>query len=51
VEVKRRKMANRKKKQRNCFEDSFDTQIMESWVIGRIAQNATSMEQRKGNAL
>jgi hypothetical protein len=44
-------MAKRKKKQRNSFEDSLDAQIVASWVIGRIAQNATSMEQRKDNVL
>jgi hypothetical protein len=31
----------RKKKQRNYFDDSLDAQIMESWVIERIVQNAT----------
>jgi hypothetical protein len=41
----------RKKKQRNCFEDNLDAQIVKSWVIGRIAQNATSMGQRKGNII
>jgi hypothetical protein len=51
VGVETRKMAKRKKKQRNSFEDSLDAQIVASWVIGRIAQNATSMEQRKDNVL
>jgi hypothetical protein len=40
-------VTKRKKKQRNCFEDSLDAQIVECWAIERIAQNATSMEQRK----
>jgi hypothetical protein len=44
-------VAKIKKKQRNCFEASLDAQIVESWAIGRIAQNATSMEQRKCNVL
>jgi hypothetical protein len=44
-------MAKRKKKQRNSFEDSLDAKIVVSWVIGRITQNATSMEQRKYNVL
>jgi hypothetical protein len=50
VEVERRKVAKREK-QRNCLEDSFNAQIVESWVIGRIAQNATSMELRNVIAL
>jgi hypothetical protein len=41
-------VAKRKKKQRNYFEGSFDAQIVESWIIERITQNATSLEQRKG---
>jgi hypothetical protein len=51
VEVERRKVTKRKKKQKKCFKDSFDAERVESWVIGRIAQNSTSIEQRKGNVL
>jgi hypothetical protein len=45
--AERRKVA--KRKQRNYFEASLGAQIVASWIIGRIAQNATSMEQRKDN--
>jgi hypothetical protein len=37
VEVERRKVTKRKKKQKNCFEHNLDAKIVESWVIGRIA--------------
>jgi hypothetical protein len=47
----KKKSAKAKDKQRNYFEDSLGAQIVKSWVIGRIAQNATSMEQRKCNVL
>jgi hypothetical protein len=50
VEVERRKVV-KKKKQKNYFQDSLGAQIVENWVIGRIIQNATSIEQRKDNVL
>jgi hypothetical protein len=44
----KKKVAKIKKKQRNCFDASLGAQIVASWIIGRITQNAISMEQRKG---